>query len=54
MFASDAADIGAVVDAVNARSGGNSAFELDEAEAALEELSRQNKVMFSEGMIYKI
>jgi len=54
MFASDAADIGSVVDAVNSRSGGSSAFELDEAEAALEELSRQNKVMFSEGMIYKI
>ena len=54
MFASDAADIGSVVDAVNSRSGGSSAFELDEAETALEELSRQNKVMFSEGMIYKI
>jgi DNA replication licensing factor MCM3 len=54
MFASDAADIGAVVEAVNGRSGGQSAFGMDEAEAALEELSRQNKVMFSEGVIYKI
>lgn len=57
LFANDAADVEPLVAAVNARlprgtAGG--AFGAEEAEKALEALSERNKVMFSEGIVYKI
>lgn len=57
LFANDAADVEPLVAAVNARLGSGSGRQpFDEAEAtkALEELSERNKIMFSEGIVYKI
>lgn len=54
LFANDAADVEPLVAAVNGRADSNERFELQEAEAALEELGRQNKIMYSGGVVYKI
>lgn len=54
LFAADAADVEPLVNAVNSSAPGNAQFEMDEAEAALEELGRQNKIMYSGGVVYKI
>lgn len=54
LFAADAADVEPLVTAVNSSAPGNAQFEMAEAEAALEELGRQNKIMFSGGVVYKI
>lgn len=57
LFANDAADVEPLVAAVNARLGsgsGREPFEEGEATRALEELSERNKVMFSDGIVYKI
>ena len=57
LFANDAADVEPLVAAVNARldgGAGRQAFDMDEAEKALEMLSERNKVMYSGGIVYKI
>ena len=57
LFANDAADVEPLVAAVNARLGsgsGREPFGEGEATRALEELSERNKVMFSDGIVYKI
>lgn len=57
LFANDAADVEPLVAAVNARLGGGTGrqpFGEAEAEKALEELSERNKIMFSEGIVWKI
>lgn len=54
LFANDAADLEPLVAAVNGRAGSKEHFEIQEAEAALEELGRQNKIMYSGGVVYKI
>lgn len=57
LFANDAADVEPLIAAVNARLGrgaGREPFEEDEAVAALEKLSEQNKIMYSGGIVYKI
>jgi DNA replication licensing factor MCM3 len=54
LFASDAADVEPLVAALNERTDQSDEFEMEEAEAALAELSNQNKVMYSEGIVYKI
>lgn len=57
LFANDAADVEPLVAAVNARLGrgaGREPFGEAEAEAALEKLSEQNKIMYSGGIVYKI
>jgi len=57
LFANDAADMEPLVAAVNARLGsgaGRQPFDGDEAEKALEALSERNKIMFSDGVVYKI
>ena len=58
LFANDAADVEPLVAAVNARivsaSNRELPFEKDEAEAALRVLSERNKIMWSEGVVYKI
>lgn len=57
LFANDAADVEPLVAAVNSRLGGGSGrqpFEEAEATKALEELSERNKIMFSDGIVYKI
>ncbi|KZF23399.1 DNA replication licensing factor mcm3 [Xylona heveae TC161] len=55
LFRDDAADVAPLVDAVNARLGrGQEPFELDEAEAVLEIMNDQNKIMYSGGVVYKI
>ena len=57
LFANDAADVEPLVAAVNTRLGsgaGREAFGVEEAEAALEKLSERNKIMYSDGIVYKI
>ncbi|KAF2760535.1 MCM-domain-containing protein [Pseudovirgaria hyperparasitica] len=54
LFADDAADRAAVLAAVNGRVGRARAFGADEVEAALCELSARNKIMYSDGVVYKI
>lgn len=57
LFTYDAADVEPVVAAVNARIGsgsGRQPFEEAEANKALEELSKRNKIMFLDGIVYKI
>ncbi|KAF2279186.1 DNA replication licensing factor MCM3 [Westerdykella ornata] len=57
LFANDAADVEPLLAAINARLGngaGRHAFEIEEAEQALNKLSDSNKIMYSGGMVYKI
>ena len=57
LFANDAADVEPLVAAVNSRLGsgsGRQPFGEAEATSALEELSERNKIMFSDGIVYKI
>jgi DNA replication licensing factor MCM3 len=55
LFANDAADVGPLVAAVNARlARGDKKFGGQEANAALEELNDRNKVMLSQGVVYKL
>ncbi|KAF2861674.1 DNA replication licensing factor mcm3 [Piedraia hortae CBS 480.64] len=54
LFANDAADMGPLVEAVNARLRSELRFGREEAELALEELNEQNKIMLSGGIVYKI
>ncbi|OCK84202.1 DNA replication licensing factor MCM3 [Lepidopterella palustris CBS 459.81] len=57
LFANDAADVEPLLVAVNGRIGtgrGREAFEMAEAEAALQVLSERNKVMYTDGVVYKI
>ncbi|KAI9688052.1 MAG: MCM DNA helicase complex subunit [Bathelium mastoideum] len=55
LFANDAADVEPLVAGLNARLGGREAeFGEAEAEAALAELNERNKIMYSEGIVYKI
>lgn len=55
LFANDAADVEPLVAAVNARLGrGDKKFGDQEANAALEELNERNKVMLSQGVVYKL
>jgi DNA replication licensing factor MCM3 len=57
LFANDAADVEPLVAAVNARIGsgrGREQFGEEEAESALQELARGNKIMYSEGIVFKL
>lgn len=55
LFANDAADVEPLVAAVNARLGrGEKKFGDREANAALEELNERNKIMLSQGVVYKL
>lgn len=55
LFANDAADVDPLVAAVNARlARGDKKFGDQEANAALEELNERNKVMLSQGVVYKL
>lgn len=55
LFANDAADVEPLIAAVNARlRSGEARFEDDEAQKALEDLNRRNKIMLSGGIVYKI
>jgi DNA replication licensing factor MCM3 len=55
LFANDAADVEPLVAAVNARlARGDKKFGGQEANAALEELNDRNKVMLSQGVVYKL
>jgi DNA replication licensing factor MCM3 len=55
LFANDAADVEPLVAAVNARlARGDKKFGDQEANAALEELNDRNKVMLSQGVVYKL
>ncbi|KAL1585450.1 hypothetical protein WHR41_05695 [Cladosporium halotolerans] len=55
LFANDAADVEPLVAAVNARlARGDKRFGDREANAALEELNEKNKVMLSQGVVYKL
>lgn len=55
LFANDAADVEPLVAAVNARlARGDKRFGEREANAALEELNEKNKVMLSQGVVYKL
>lgn len=55
LFANDAADVEPLIAAVNARLGrGEKKFGDREANAALEELNERNKVMLSQGVVYKL
>jgi DNA replication licensing factor MCM3 len=55
LFANDAADVEPLVAAVNARlSRGTKKFGDQEANAALEELNEKNKIMLSQGVVYKL
>jgi DNA replication licensing factor MCM3 len=55
LFANDAADVEPLVAAVNARlARGEKKFADQEANAALEELNERNKIMLSQGVVYKL
>ncbi|KAM0712264.1 hypothetical protein Q7P37_011358 [Cladosporium fusiforme] len=55
LFANDAADVEPLVAAVNVRLGrGDKHFGDQEANAALEELNEKNKIMLSQGVVYKL
>lgn len=55
LFANDAADVEPLVAAVNARlARGDKKFGDQEANAALEELNERNKIMLSQGVVYKL
>ena len=55
LFANDAADVDPLVAAVNARlARGDKKFGDQEANAALEELNERNKIMLSQGVVYKL
>jgi DNA replication licensing factor MCM3 len=55
LFANDAADVEPLVAAVNARlARGDKKFGDSEANAALEELNERNKIMLSQGVVYKL
>ncbi|KAF1994305.1 MCM-domain-containing protein [Amniculicola lignicola CBS 123094] len=54
LFVNDTADAEPLIAAVNTRIGREAPFEKAEAEKALEALSEQNKIMFSDGMVYKL
>lgn len=57
LFANDAADVEPLIASINSRLGsgpGRQAFGQEEAEQALEELSDKNKIMYSDGVVYKI
>lgn len=55
LFANDAADVEPLIAAVNARlARGDKRFGDREANAALEELNEKNKVMLSQGVVYKL
>ncbi|KAM0709032.1 hypothetical protein Q7P35_003068 [Cladosporium inversicolor] len=55
LFANDAADVEPLVAAVNARlARGDKKFGDSEASAALEELNERNKIMLSQGVVYKL
>jgi DNA replication licensing factor MCM3 len=55
LFANDAADVEPLVAAVNTRlARGDKKFGDQEANAALEELNDRNKVMLSQGVVYKL
>jgi DNA replication licensing factor MCM3 len=57
LFANDAADVEPLVAAVNARIGsgrGREPFGEEEADSALQELARGNKVMYSGGIVFKL
>jgi DNA replication licensing factor MCM3 len=55
LFANDAADVEPLVAAVNARlARGGKRFGDQEANAALEELNERNKIMLSQGVVYKL
>ncbi|KAI9783784.1 MAG: MCM DNA helicase complex subunit [Geoglossum umbratile] len=55
LFANDAADVDPLIAAVNGRLGlGQHQFEREEAVAALEALTDQNKIMLSGDLVYKI
>ncbi|KAI9868822.1 MAG: MCM DNA helicase complex subunit [Trichoglossum hirsutum] len=55
LFANDAADVEPLIVAVNGRLGiGQHQFERQEAMAALEQLTDQNKIMLSGDLVYKI
>ena len=54
LFAADAADVEVLVAAINEGLGGGGAFEADEAEACLLALAERNRIMFADGVVYKI
>ncbi|KAJ8604866.1 hypothetical protein MRB53_041642 [Persea americana] len=54
LFANDAADVDPLVAAVNARVGTQPLFEAAEADACLTVLGERNRIMYSEGIVYKI
>lgn len=57
LFANDAADVEPLVAAVNARiarGGSREEFGYEEADKALNVLSERNKIMYSDGLVYKI
>lgn len=55
IFASEEADVGPVVDAINHRlPDGEGIFGMSEAEQALHALSERNLIMFSGGIVYKL
>ena len=54
LFANDSAEVEPLMNAVNARVGASRSFDEEETEDILQVLSERNRIMYSDGVVYKI